>query len=66
MHYMIAEDGKTEPRKNTIETALYDGPSSDHALNAMITLREWEKGNYDKSTTYGEWKRKREEKLAKR
>ncbi len=59
MHYMVAEDGRTEPRNNTIETVLYQGPTSRHALNTLITLREWEKGNYDRTTTYGEWKRRR-------
>lgn len=60
MHYMVAEDGTTEPRINTIETVLYQGTPSRYALNAMITMREWEKGNYDKTTTYGEWRRKRQ------
>ncbi|MFT3883600.1 MAG: hypothetical protein QM703_28625 [Gemmatales bacterium] len=66
MHYMIAVDGTTEPRINTVETALYQGPDSAYALNAILTLREWEQGHCEKGTTYGDWRRERQERLAKR
>lgn len=38
---------------------------SHHALNAIIVMREWEKGNFDKSTTAGEWRRRQQKREAK-
>jgi hypothetical protein len=59
MHYKVAEDGTTEPRNTCNETVLFIGTRSDHAFNAMQTLREWEYGNYEKVKTFGEWNRRR-------
>lgn len=64
MHFMVAEDGTTEPRNTTMETVLYQGPTSSHALTALMALREWEKGNYDRTTTYGEWRRRSQERTS--
>jgi hypothetical protein len=60
MHYLVAEDGQSEPRKTTIETVLSQGTTSYSALNAILTLREWKKGNFPKENIRGDWRRRRE------